>query len=293
MRKKMKEKFVVFWMIGWSISYGLLTVCMKYLGATPTELVLFFKSIFGLIYLVPIVLYKKLSPPRSHLLPWYLGRAIIGYLAMRATYSAYGNLPLSTVTAIGFIEPLIVLALSVQIFGLKVSFHQWFFISLAYAGVLVMNYPIDYNVSKFILIAFFANFFASVARLMTKEMTGSSAPHQVMFYGNILGLCLAFFTAYPKLGYAWSRNDFLFLVGASLCSTISQYCYMQAISMAHFDRIGPLTYMRLVVAVPLAYYFFGEIPTRYVFVGSVLIVTANYATLFKREAQSDKEEAQN
>lgn len=285
-------------MLGWALSHTLLSISLRLLGDQPRTFVVFVRSLSGMIFLLPAIYKQGLKLPSKTTLAWHLLRSCFCYASMSFGYLGYNKLPLSTASAIGFTEPVMEMILASFIFGLAISPKQWAFMALGYAGVLIMHYPFAYSLLSGMLLALAANLFASLTRMVSKHLTQSTSIHEILFYGFLISTLMGFFLAKPHLhllvptsllhffslvppsAASLSIAAYSKLLALSLFSFSSVYCYIKALDTAHFDLIGPLSYTRLIVAVPLAYLFFGEYPTVLTLLGNIMILVSNYFLLF-------------
>lgn len=278
------------WMFGWAFCYALSNVCMKKIDGFPRELIICFRTIIQCGFLAMLLLRNRVLAPTKKQMPWYGLRLCIGYLAMHATYAAYGKLPLPTATAIGFTEPSIAMVLAMFFFGLRVEPKYWLFVLCSYLGVLLINYPIVYANIQWMLVGLCANLLASLGKILSKHLLSypNVKPTQIIVYGAFFMLPFSAFWAIPSWDIdLLTAQRFYLLLAISLLSLMSQYCYLHALHMTHLDFIAPMTYTKLVFTIPFSYYFFHELPNRYAVLGILIIVWSNYMVIrYKRGSKA-------
>lgn len=284
------------WMLLWAFLFSFLGVCMKKLGPLPNQLVVLARTAIQFAILVPWIPIKKIKPPQRKDWKWFVIRLVIGYPAMLITYFVYHRLPLSIASSIGFIEPSIQILLSMCVTNLSMTWDKWSLVIIGYGGVLLMNYPISSGQWFIIGLAFLANLLSSIAKLITKHIAGSYSSLQLLIYGNLTFLPITLL-GMLSLGpiskeslMTLQEADISYYVGlillTSLCSLGSHYAYTKALQEANFDLIGPMTYLRLLFAIPLGMIFFEEELSLYKFLGASLIVVSNYILVMKKKDRS-------
>ncbi len=278
------------WMMVYILSYTAVTFIMKRLKEEnlPAFFVLGARFIFKILFVFPMLKQQKtsLTVPPWETFRWYLLRALFVYPAMYCTYIAYQELPMAMVTAVGFIEPTMLLFLSVLFLGLKAGSREWFSVSIGYVGILIISGPTLGSHWKGVALALLANLFASASRMINKWLTTTIAVNEVITWTNLLAFplaCIFILSSYPLMV---TTGQWFFLFSMSVASFIAQYAGLQAVKRVHFDVIGPLTYLRLPLAAFLSFLLFGEEVDRYLFLGTLLIVVSNYIIIFLKE---DKE----
>ncbi len=280
------------WMVGWVVAITVTNTLMKILSDLPRSLTIGIKSILECIFLFPVVWQSSghRIPSKANL-RWYLLRAVVTYLAMQCTYLAYAELPLSTVVSIGFIEPSILIVLSTVFFKLSIHPIQWFFVLLGYVGVLLIKSPTaSTEMLTMIGVALLANLLAAFVRLITKHLTTKTTTNELLFYGKLFFLPISILSALPYITTPVTLYQLAILLLLSFFSFSARYCYIQALSRTHFDIVGPMTYMKLLLVLPVGYYFFNDTITVRILVGSLLILGSNYATIVMKWEQKPKEE---
>ena len=286
MKKNDKNLQAALWMLLWSISFVALNICMKKLGDTAKPIVIWVRTALQLAILLPLLLYKKYPFPAKSQLPWLALRSLIAYPAIYCTYQVYATLPLSTATAIGFTEPIMAILLAALFMRLPIQPMQWLFIFIGYIGILCMSYPFERAKVGWIFIGLLANLFGSIAKLLNKQLTKELSVNQLMIYGKLFMFPIVSLLALPYYQelISLSATSLPWILGVTLISMVSQYCFTRALVIAHFDVIGPMTYTRLLFSVPLGALFFDEGTSYYAWLGGLLILVSNYQMIRRKKS---------
>jgi drug/metabolite transporter (DMT)-like permease len=171
--------------------------------------------------------------------------------------------------------------LAVMVLGDRVVWGQWGLVALGHIGVLIMMRPGSENFDPAIIVALFANFFASAAIIIVKKLSTTESTLQILFYTNVVSVLLMSILA----GFLWetpSQHDLIILCVIGATGTFSQFCYIQSLKLSDPSFVAPFEYSRLVFAIPIGLIFFAEIPTNWDIAGSFVIISSNFLlTLFK------------
>lgn len=275
----------ILWGLFSCFSFSLLTAVIKSTNTQfPIPLIILSRSFFGCLFLTPFLIKKGIKRPGNAQIVFYLIRAIIGYIAIFATYYAYRNLPLYIATSIGYTEPMMQVAISMLFFKATINRSDWTGISLGLAGAAIMAYSKQGDQSwafnTVILVALLANLLASVSKGFTKRLTQSDPTHQIMFYSYFLNFVPAaihiFFiqSDFPK--EVLSLYVIALLSATALLSSIANYAYTKALSLTEMHVLSPVNYSKLIFAIPLGFFLYSEIPTWMTLSGSIMILMANY-----------------
>ena len=146
----------------WTLISGLLFSAMsamvKFTGQDlPPMQVVFGRSVFGLIIILPFIFYYK--PQKVfELSRWKLQviRTIIGVSAMSCTFYALIHLPLVDVTAINFSKPIFILLLAALFLREKVTMVQWILTIIGFLGIVLILRPNAESFNGFYLVAILA-----------------------------------------------------------------------------------------------------------------------------------------
>lgn len=267
--------------MGWSLAGSLcFTTAMslaKLLDPSVKGAVLvFFRCLFGLIFFLPFLIKEgvenlKTKRPFLHIL-----RVMFTCSAIACTYYGYRNLPLAMATSIGFTAPLMTTALAILILKETVTIKKWLLIIVGYLGVLVIVHPSDFVINNAVYVLLLANLFASLSIICGKKLTATESTTCMMFYVNVMSTLLSGSAAY----FMWvtpSVHDLIILIFLGLMGVIAQFCFIRSLQNANPSFLAPFEYSRLIMAIPIGFVLFNELPTLWTLVGAGVIITA---TLF-------------
>ena len=267
----------ILWMLSWAASFSTTMSLAKIIQPTiSVTMMLFMRCLFGVCFFLPFVLRNQTNTFKTDRLPLHLLRAVLASTSMLCTYHAYSNLPLAFTTSIGFTAPLIISILSIFFLGEHVGKRKWLAIVAGYLGVLVMVNPVGHGVDLNVGIALMANLFASCAIIITKKLSRTESTTTIMSYFMVSGLIMSA----SLVAFSWKTpalSDLLVLCVMGATATLSQFSYFRALKHADASTVAPFEYSRLVFAIPVGFFFFGELVSWHTLVGSVIIVAATYA----------------
>ena len=256
----------------------------KFLSPEVKGIILvFFRCLFGLLFFSPFLIKAKVDVIKTKRLPLHLLRVGFVCAAIACTYYGYRNLPLALATTLGFTAPLFTMILAIIILQERVRPLNWFLLALGYSGVLVIARPNSFDINHAVYILLLANFFASCSTICSKKLTATEPALRMMLYLNTLSTllagCLACFYWIQPI-----QQDFLILLALGALGVSAQYCILRSLQIAAPSFLAPFDYMRLIIAVPIGYLVFGEVPTWHVALGSGIIILSTALLLRVRPA---------
>ncbi|MEM7361570.1 MAG: DMT family transporter [Bacteroidota bacterium] len=294
----------ILWEINATICFTFLVTLVKYASKeVPSPVVAFLRTLIGAAFTIPIAYRQGVQRPSSGTYQWYILRSLCAMATVNAVFYASSTLPLSIFTAISYTEPMIQLVLAILFFGATVTVKHWFLIGLGYAGVFIIAYSKMTTeqgevqaITSFligVIVALLASLFISLIKAITKRLTNQEPPQQVLFYSNLLNivfgsLTLVFYlfltnTPFPETILLPSATCLLALLGIGFSGFLLQYSMTKALSLTEMHILSPITYLRLLFALPVSYYFYAEVPTWTTLGGSLIIIGANFFLLQPKE----------
>lgn len=194
-------------------------------------------------------------------------------------------MPLSEATAIYFMSPLMVVALSPWLLGERVGRVQWLAVTVGFAGMLLVVRPGgDLPWLGTVLMGVAAVSYA-LFLVFTRKLAGK-VPPDVQYVTTAL-ICLIV-TAIPApffLPDLWpDAVGLLQIVGVCALNAIGQILLIAAMQRAEASTLAPFNYCHLLMAVAFSTFWFGRPPDTVALCGMALIVAAGVFLAVRRPA---------
>lgn len=183
------------------------------------------------------------------------------------------HIPLAETTAIIFLTPLLVTALSAPLLKERVDARQWGAVLAGFIGVLVIVRPAGSSLNLAIIFPLASAVCYSLYQVLTRKFKGSEHPVTTHFYTGLVGFVVCSFAWQPGWVIpAWGPG--CLMVSLGLLAGIGHYMLIQV-----FERMGPaiaapFTYTQLAWAALFGLVFFGEVPDVWSLLG-IAIITAS------------------
>ncbi len=200
-------------------------------------------------------------------------RATLSVLGMALFYFAFANLPMATATTLTFTVPAFVSILAAVFLSERVGLNRLLAILLGFIGVLVIMRPGFTIFEPAMIVALLGAFFAACLFVITRSLSLSESRFTIMFYSAWLGLAVVSIPAYMNL-VTINLVDALKLGIVGLFGTIGQFLMVGALQIAEASAIAPVDYVRLLLALMVGFFIFGEVPDLWTWTGSAIIISA-------------------
>lgn len=270
-------------MLGSTLAFGLMAVSIRYATASvPTQEVAFFRNVFGLLVLLPMLLRPGRASLKTRQLPRYFIRSAIGLASMLCAFWAIGHLPMSQAISLSYSTPLFVTIAAVLWLGETVRARRWAAVIIGFIGVLIIVRPGSTSFTPGTLMAVLAAVLSSLVAIQIKQLTRVDSADAVVLYTYVfwvpLSLLPAVFVWIWPTGMAW-----LWLAATGLFGTVGQLLWTRALRLGEVSALTPISFMQLPLVAVLGWLLFGETLDRWTVIGASIILGAN-AYIAHREA---------
>ena len=272
------------WMLCAGSGWATMTILVRLLSSdySPFEL-LFFRNLVALIILFPVSLKGGFGAIKTKRFPLHCLRAALACTAVLCLYYAIAIVPLPSVTALSFTQPLFVVTLAAILLKERVTNARWSAVFVGFIGLLVIVRPGLIRIDFGTFIVLFSTICYATSNICVKRLMTTDTPRQAVIYFNLLMLPLSLV---PALIF-WvtpGLEDLMMLIGIGICGTFAVYSYARAFTIADASAVMPFDFLRMPMISLAALILFGEVGDVWTWVGALIIFTSTYFL-----ARSDKE----
>jgi drug/metabolite transporter (DMT)-like permease len=261
------------WLASDMLLVTVMTVLVKLGGASyPAVQMVFIRSLIGLVSMLPLAWRHRQALRETRQWGRHAFRVLCNTLALNTNFAALTALPLALANAIGFMRPLVVLALATFLLGERSGPWRWIGAAIGFLGVLIMVAPGEVTWNLGILAALGSVLFGSLATVQTRALASENTTVLMVFY--TVGLTV--FTAVPA-AFSWqpvAQTDWPLLLAIGILAQIGQYCFLRAYQSTPANLLAPIGYLSIVLASIAGFIAFGEIPAPTTIIGTVIIIGA-------------------
>lgn len=188
-------------------------------------------------------------------------------------------IPLAEATAVNFLAPLLVTALSVPLLGEHVTRRQWLAVLGGFVGVLIVIRPGGALFTPTIVLPLCSALCFGFYQLLTRKLTGIDSPTTSNFLTGIINslimsALLPFFWSTPTWPHA------VFMIGLGTCGMLGHMLLTQAFRHAAPAMLAPFSYGQILFAGMYGYLIFDHTPDSYAIVGIAVICLSGLAVAF-------------
>ncbi|WP_133121958.1 DMT family transporter [Pleomorphomonas carboxyditropha] len=187
-------------------------------------------------------------------------------------------------TAISFVAPVFVMALSIVFLGEIVGVRRWLAALVGFIGVLIIVQPGTssfHYASIFTLVAAFVGAFSTI---LTRKAARDRA-ETMMVWTSVIGLSVTTVLVWPEIGQT-SWHEFAFGMAGGVFFAFGQVCCVFAYRMAPASLLAPFSYMQMISATGLSFVVWGIVPGPATTVGASLIVASGLYSLHRERLRA-------
>ena len=229
---------------------------------------------FMVVTSVPItfVFFKKhLSWPKN--INIQLARSIFLFLSTILFFYAISVLSLAEALTLAFISPLIVTLLSAILLKEQVGYRRWTAVIIGFIGAIIVIRPGFNEIS----LATFAGLGTGIAYafyvITTRKLSSIDSPLLTLIFTGLSGAIIISIIV-PFVWITPNYTQWLFLIGLAAVGTLGHFFLILSLSFAEASKLAPFAYFEIVTNIIIGYYFFGDLPDRWIWIGLIIIVSS-------------------
>lgn len=253
--------------IAFSIMHGLVRFVSEVL---PPFQIAFFRNIFGLAFLLPLLMRSRFAILRTKQIGLHALRGVINMAAMLMFFTALAISPIAKVTALGFTAPIFMAILAVLVLGERFRIYRWSAIFLGFVGMLIILRPGLVAIDTGALLVIGSAALWAVAMIIIKIQSRTESSLTIVAY---MGIFLGVFSIAPAV-WVWQpfglqTLGFMVLIG--LFGSIAQMAISEALKETDSTALMPFDFLKLIWTAMIGVWFFSEIPDIYTWIGATVI----------------------
>ncbi|MDP2120906.1 MAG: DMT family transporter [Hoeflea sp.] len=241
----------------------------------------FLRNLIALPFAI-LIAYRMGGPAalRSHRPLAHLMRGGLWVGATFLFFTSITYMGLAEATALIFVAPLFITALSALMFREHVGWRRWAAVLVGFIGVLIAVRPGTSAFQPVSLLPIATAFVYALLMLSARFVDSRESVWTLLLYMTGTGALISLFI----VPFVWiqPRPEDLWLFGAiAIFGTAGMTMMTQAFRLAPAAVVAPLDYTAIIWATLLGWLFWAEIPDALVFVGAGIIIVSGVYVIFR------------
>ena len=268
-----------FWMGICAIAFSLMAVAVRVATATlPAGEVAFFRNFIALAFLAPLLMRGGAAVVRVPR-PWTAATlALWQAISNLCIVIAFAAMQLADAVSIGFLTPLIVLALAAALGIERVGAGRWAATLAGFAGMLLIVRPGFQQMPPETLLVLTSATVTAFFSLTVRNLGRDHHPDALVL--------IALGGSLPILGAAalWSwrlpaPEEAVYLLAIGLAAAVGQVAMVRAYAVAESSLVMPFAFLQLPATALAAYAAFDQVPDLFTCVGALVIFASAQFTM--------------
>tara|TARA_Y100001935_G_scaffold185558_1_gene154098 strand:- start:103 stop:810 length:708 start_codon:yes stop_codon:yes gene_type:complete len=209
-------------------------------------------------------------------------RGLILLIANICFFYSISIISLAKALTLAFIAPLIVTAFSPFFLGEKVGYRRWLAVIIGFVGSLVVIRPgfVDINLAS--IAALITGIMYGFYLIITRKLSSSDNSLLTLLLTGVVGAIIISLTM-PIVWVEPSLNQWLLMAAVGIFACIGHFFLILSLKYADASKLAPFSYFEIITNIIIGYYFFGDFPDKWTFLGLFIIVSAGIY-IFRRES---------
>ncbi len=265
-------KAIIFNLLAW-IMLPIMDGFAKYLSADlPVLQITWARYFFTVVFTFPLMLFffKKYlvwtDKPKLQLI-----RGLILLTANISFFYSISVISLPKALTLAFVAPLVVTAFSPFFLGESVGYRRWAAVIIGFIGSLVVIRPGFLEINLASLAALGTGIMYGFYLIITRKLSTSDNPLLTLLLTGVVGAIIAT-TVMPFVWVSPTFNQWSIMAAIGLFACIGHLFIILSLKYADASKLAPFSYFEIVTNIIIAYYFFGDFPDSWTFLGLFIII---------------------
>ena len=261
----------ILWMLATGICFVSMDALSKHLSQDlPVPQVVWARYVFHLLILALVLGPRLPRSLRTQRLGLQFLRSLLLLGATGLVFTALRFIPLADASAILFVAPIIVTALSMPLLRERVGAHRWASVVVGFLGALVIIRPGSAAMDPAALLALGGAGCYAVYQIATRILSATDAPLTTLAYSASVGVLVSsavvpFFWVMPSPG------QWIAMMGLGLFGGLGHFALINALRAAPAATVAPFGYVNLLWAMLFGYAIFGDLPDSWTLAGAAIV----------------------
>jgi drug/metabolite transporter (DMT)-like permease len=194
------------------------------------------------------------------------------------------HLPVADATAIFFVSPILIMALSVLFLGESVGWRRWTAAAVGLIGVMIIVRPGTGAFEPAALLPILSASSWAVGAVVTRKITGDHALTTLAYSASVGSIVLS-----ALMPFNWvtpSGTEIALGLCMGILFAIGHWFVVLAYRHGNASLIAPFSYVQLIWAGTLGYLVFGSLPDSWTITGACLVAMSGFYTAYRERIRA-------
>jgi len=200
-------------------------------------------------------------------------RSLFLFLSTILFFYAISIISLPEALTLAFVSPMIVTLLSAIILKEEVGFRRWSAVVVGFIGVLFVIRPGFNEVNLATITALGCGICYAIYIISTRKLSNQDSPFLTLIFTGLSGAIFISFIV-PFYWTSLSLTQLGLLLSLAAIGTLAHFLLILSLNFAEASKLAPLCYSEIIMNVIIGYYFFGDFPDQWIWLGLFIIISS-------------------
>lgn len=269
-----KNTLGIAWMLGFIINISIMAISIRELSFKYSSFeIQNFRNIFSIIVIFIILMVTKHTQLNTFQLKNNFIRNIFHFIGQSAWTWGLTVLPLAIVFSLEFTMPIWAVIIAIVVLKEKITLNKIFFLIIGLIGTLIIFMPDTKYIGFYNIIVLCSAITYAIAHNFTKKLTTTDSILSILFFMSIIQLPFSLIGSFIIGNIHYNiMMEIPLIILLTITSLLAHYSLSSALKYSDASVVLPIDYIRLPLIVFIGWYYYDEIISTNVVIGSILII---------------------
>jgi len=271
---KNKNALGIAWMLGFIVNISIMAISIRELSFKYSSFeIQNFRNIFSIIVIFIILMVTKHTQLNTFQLKNNFIRNIFHFIGQSAWTWGLTVLPLAIVFSLEFTMPIWAVIIAIVVLKEKITLNKIFFLIIGLIGTLIIFMPDTKYIGFYNIIVLCSAITYAIAHNFTKKLTRTDSILSILFFMSIIQLPFSLIGSFIIGNIHYNiMMEIPLIILLTITSLLAHYSLSSALKYSDASVVLPIDYIRLPLIVFIGWYYYDEIISTNVVIGSILII---------------------
>ena len=269
-----KNALGIAWMLGFIINISIMAISIRELSLKYTSFeIQNFRNICSIIIIILIYIVTKNTNLNTFQLKNNFIRNIFHFIGQSAWTWGLTVLPLAVVFSLEFTMPIWAVIIAIVLLKEKITLNKICFLIIGLMGTWIIFMPDTKYIGFYNIIVLCSAITYAIAHNFTKKLTTTDSILSILFFMSIIQLPFSLVGSLIIGNIQYNiMMEIPLIILLTVTSLLAHYSLSSALKYSDASVVLPIDYIRLPLIVFIGWYYYDEIISTNVVIGSILII---------------------
>ena len=269
-----KNALGIAWMLGFIVNISIMAISIRELSFKYSSFeIQNFRNIFSIIVIFIILMVTKHTQLNTFQLKNNFIRNIFHFIGQSAWTWGLTFLPLAVVFSLEFTMPIWAVIIAIVLLKEKITLNKICFLIIGLMGTWIIFMPDTKYIGFYNIIVLCSAITYAIAHNFTKKLTRTDSILSILFFMSIIQLPFSLIGSFIIGNIHYNiMMEIPLIILLTITSLLAHYSLSSALKYSDASVVLPIDYIRLPLIVFIGWYYYDEIISTNVVIGSILII---------------------